>query len=86
MLNIEEISETPELTTNQMSYLSKNATEVKTNTETSQRSKKPKKSFGESLDKKSEKIIEQLVIYLLTHNKNVEEFFNDVTFRRTVKG
>ena len=86
MLNIEEISETPELTTNQMSYLSKNATEVKTNTETSQRSKKPKKPFGESLDKKSEKIVEQLVIYLLTHNKNVEEFFNDVTFRRTVKG
>ena len=53
---------------------------------TSVKSKKPKKPFGESLDEKSEKILEKLAIYLLTQNKNVEEFFNDVTFRRTVKG
>ena len=35
---------------------------------------------------KSEKILEKLAIYLLTQNKNVEEFFNDVIFRRTFKG
>ena len=52
----------------------------------SQQSKKPKKQFGESLDKKSETILEQLAIYLLTQNKNIQEFFGDVTFRRTVKG